>query len=412
MFKDRVKRYMGVTIAVAFGIVIAICAFFIFFKFDKFVQFWSMIINILNPFIYGGVIAYVLRPVCNLIEKNVSKLLLSKTKLKVISVKKISCWSGIILSMLSAFLIIYVLIVLIAPQIIDTIYSLIDILPQYFKTSVDFVQDFLAKYADNPDIIEQAYQKVYDSAFEWLNTDFMPNIQTAITGLSTGVVSAVNLVMNVLIGIIVSVYLLYNRRRFLGQIKLVIYSIFDEKWAEKVIRELKFTDMMFSGFINGKLIDSFIIGILCYIVLLIIGIPYPMLISLIVGVTNIIPFFGPFIGAVPCTMLIFILDPVKALYFIIIVVILQFFDGYVLGPKILGNATGLDSFWVLFSVLFFGGLFGFIGMIIGVPLFAVIYDIVKQLIVYGIRKHGKQELIQKYQDKFRESEKKGNNIIK
>lgn len=407
MFKDKIKRYMGVTIAVAFGIVIAICAFFLFFKFDKFAQFWNTIVDILKPFIYGGVIAYVLRPVCNLIERNILKLLLSKTKLKDSVAKKISCWSGIILSMLSAFLIIYVLIVLIAPQIIDTIYSLIDILPQYFKNSVDFVQDFLPKYTENPDIIEQAYQKVYDSAFEWLNTDFMPNIQVAITGLSTGVVSVVNLVMDVLIGIIVSVYLLYNRRRFLGQIKLLIYSTFAEKWAVKITRELRFTDMMFSGFINGKLIDSFIICILCYVILLITGIPYPMLISLIVGVTNIIPFFGPFIGAVPCAMLIFILNPIKALYFILIVIVLQFIDGYVIGPKILGNATGLDSFWVLFAVLFFGGLFGFVGMIIGVPLFAVIYDIMKQLIVYGIRKHGKQDMLQKYREKFKKPEKSG-----
>ena len=405
MFKDKIRKYMGITIAVAFGIIIAICAFFVFFKFDKFMQFCDMIFNILKPFIYGSVIAYILRPVCNLIEKKMVRLLNSKTKLKKASIKKISCWSAIIISMLSALLIIYVLIVLIAPQIIDTIYSLIDILPQYFKTSVDFVQAFLSKHVENSDIIEQAYQKVYDTAYKWLNTDLMPNIQVAITGLSTGVVNAVNLIVNILIGIVVSVYLLYNRRKFLGQAKLVIHSVFTESWAVKITRELKFTDRMFSGFINGKLIDSLIIGVLCYIILCITGIPYPMLISLIVGVTNIIPFFGPFIGAVPCTMLIFILDPIKALYFIIIAIVLQFFDGYVLGPKILGNAIGIDSFWVLFSVLFFGGLFGFIGMIIGVPLFAVIYDIIKQLIAYGLKRYGKQDMIQKYQNKFREPEK-------
>ena len=405
MFKDKIRKYMGITIAVAFGIIIAICAFFVFFKFDKFMQFCDMIFNILKPFIYGSVIAYILRPVCNLIEKKMVRLLNSKTKIKKASIKKISCWSAIIISLLSALLIIYVLIVLIAPQIIDTIYSLIDILPQYFKTSVDFVQAFLSKHVENSDIIEQAYQKVYDTAYKWLNTDLMPNIQVAITGLSTGVVNAVNLIVNILIGIVVSVYLLYNRRKFLGQAKLVIHSVFTESWAVKVTRELKFTDRMFSGFINGKLIDSLIIGVLCYIILCITGIPYPMLISLIVGVTNIIPFFGPFIGAVPCTMLIFILDPIKALYFIIIAIVLQFFDGYVLGPKILGNAIGIDSFWVLFSVLFFGGLFGFIGMIIGVPLFAVIYDIIKQLIAYGLKRYGKQDMIQKYQNKFREPEK-------
>ena len=411
MFRDNIKKYAGITFAVLLAIVIAICVFFIFFKFDKIAGFIKLIVGILMPFIYGAVIAYILRPVCNFIEKGM-KQLLGKTKLKAATSDKISMWSGIILSLISALLVVYILIVMIVPQIIDTIDSLLTILPQYFNKSVEFIQSLLSKYGKNYTVIEETYQKVYDSAYKWIQTDLVPNIQVAIAGLSTGVVNAVSVVWNLCIGVIVSVYLLYNRKKFLCQFKLVLYSIFTDRWADKIKNELKYTDRMFSGFINGKLIDSLIIGILCYIVLIITNIPYPLLVSVIVGVTNIIPFFGPIIGAVPCVMLIFILNPVKAFYFIIIIILIQFFDGNILGPKILGDATGIDSFWVLFSVMFFGGLFGFVGMVIAVPLFAVIYDILKRLIIGGLKKHCRQDILEGYYQRFKKEPKKEKKKVK
>ncbi len=402
MFKDRVKKYAGITFAITFAIIVAICVFFIIFKFDKVAQLWDSLVGILMPFIYGAVIAYLLRPVCNFLERNIKKLLDNKTKLNSNLSEKIARWTGIIVSLLSAILVIYILIVMIVPQIWDTINGLIDVLPQYFNKSVEFLEGFLSKYVENPEDIEAAYQMIYDEAYKWIEGEFMPSVQTAVAGLSTGVVSVFNIAWDIIIGIIVSVYLLYNKRKFLAQMKLILYSVFKERWANKIAEELRLTDKMFGGFINGKLIDSLIIGILCYIIIKIVGIPYPLLISVIIGITNVVPFFGPIFGAIPCVMLIFILDPVKAFYLAIILLALQFFDGNILGPKILGDATGIDSFWVLFSVMFFGGVFGFIGMVIAVPLFAVIYDIVKQLVSYGLKKNKKQDMMEHYEVEYGE----------
>lgn len=406
MFKDRIKKYVGISIAFAVAIVIAICVFFVIFRFDKVAQVWDSFMGILMPFIYGAVIAYLLRPVCNLIERNIKKLLDKKTKLKPVYCDKISRWTGIIVSLLSAVLVIYVLIAMIVPQIWDTINGLIDVLPQYFNKSVEFLENFLSKYVRNSEEIEATYEMVYDEAYKWIKGEFVPSVQTAVAGVSTGVVSIFNIVWDIVIGIIVSVYLLYNRRKFLAQMKLILYSIFTERWANKIAAELRLSDKMFGGFINGKLIDSFIIGVLCYIIVKIVGIPYPLLISVIIGITNIVPFFGPIIGAIPCVMLIFILNPIKAFYLAIILLALQFFDGNILGPKILGDATGINSFWVLFSVMFFGGIFGFIGMVIAVPLFAVIYDIIKQLVNYGLKKNRKLDMMENYEKEYGELENK------
>ena len=191
---------------------------------------------------------------------------------------------------------------------------------------------------------------------------------------------------NFLIGIIVAVYVLNCKTTFASQAKKIIYSIFNKKLGSAIIHEIRFVHQGFGGFIIGKLIDSLIIGILCYICLTLMKMPYTMLISVIIGITNIIPFFGPFIGAVPSFILLLLVSPMQSLYFIIFIFVLQQFDGNILGPKILGDSTGLSSFWVLFSILFFGGLMGFFGMIIGVPFFAVAYHLISQAVNKALQK--------------------------
>ena len=170
--------------------------------------------------------------------------------------------------------------------------------------------------------------------------------------------------------------MLASKERFAGQIKKVIYAVFERDTANITIRNFRFTHRTFIGFLPGKVIDSICIGILCFIGTSIMGTPYPALVSVIIGVTNIIPFFGPFLGAIPSTILIFVVDPMHPLncvYFVIFVFVLQQFDGNILGPKILGDSTGLTGFWVIFAITLFGGLYGVLGMIVGVPIFAVIY---------------------------------------
>ena len=224
----------------------------------------------------------------------------------------------------------------------------------------------------------------------WLTTYLVPNASKLISGLSSGLLSVVNVLKNLLIGLIVMVYLLNIKETLTGQGKKIIYSILNLKNANRLIGQIRFVHKVFGGFITGKLLDSLIIGILCFIVMsvmdAVIGMPYVLLISVIVGVTNVIPFFGPFIGAIPSGFLILLVSPIKCLYFLIFIFILQQFDGNILGPKILGDSTGLPSFWVLFSILLFGGLYGFVGMIIAVPVFAVVYSGVSSLVNRSLEK--------------------------
>ena len=216
----------------------------------------------------------------------------------------------------------------------------------------------------------------------------MPNIQAIIAEVSVQVWSIVVLLKNFLIGIVVSVYLLSCKEKLAYQVKVILLGVFGEKWFQRIREEIHIVDSMFEGFINGKLIDSLIIGLICFFFMNIFKWPFAVLISTIIGVTNIIPFFGPFIGAVPAALLMLMVSPLKMVYLLIFIFALQQFDGNILGPKILGNTTGLSSFWVLFSITFFGGLWGIVGMIVGVPLFAVIYDLVGKCIRYFLRLRG------------------------
>ena len=190
--------------------------------------------------------------------------------------------------------------------------------------------------------------------------------------------------------------MLSSRKRFARQSTLIVRSVLSEKWANAVLEEVTLMDRMFGGFIDAKILDSLIIGILCYLGCWVLRIPNTLLISVFVGITNIIPFFGPLIGAVPSTLLILIESPIKAVWFVIFVVVLQQLDGNVIGPRIMGNKIGISGFWVMFAIIFFGGIWGIVGMVIGVPLFAVIYDLVRKLVKFGLRKKGKSELWDKY----------------
>ena len=224
----------------------------------------------------------------------------------------------------------------------------------------------------------------------------LPKVQTILASLTTGVVNLAKSMLNLIIGVIISVYLLSGKDRFLAQSKKLCYAALGQKKGGYVCNVCTFANRVFGGFIGGKIIDSLIIGVLCFIGLRILDMPYTMLISIIVGVTNIIPFFGPYLGAIPSALLLLVIDPMKCLYFVIFIIILQQLDGNVIGPQILGDATGLDSIWVVVSLLIFGNLFGVLGMVIAVPLFAVIYKIVTELVNFLLKKRELSTATQDY----------------
>ena len=393
--KPHIKPYVYGMLAGFGAISLSIIFFFLIYRFQGFGAALTTLTNILMPFIYGAVIAYLLKPVCNAIEDFLHRLFPGKAK-GVINALSVA------LTILFGLLVVYALFMMIVPQLISSITTLYFTARDNIGNFIDWVSqlDFIANNKGLLDFIETSYDTLNANMDSWVKNTLIPSMQNILSGVGIGVLNIVTVLKNLLIGIIVAVYLLASRKQFAKQAKMILYSIVKPHWADLIVEEVLYADKMFGGFINGKILDSAIIGVLCYIVCIIVKFPSALLVSVIIGVTNVIPFFGPFIGAIPATLLILIQNPIKAIWFVLFVLILQQLDGNVIGPKILGNTTGLSSFWVLFAILLFGGLWGFVGMIVGVPLFAVIYDVIRKLVFHGLRRNDQLEQVQVYHDQF------------
>ena len=393
--KPHIKPYLYGMLAGFGAISLSILFFFLIYRFQGFGDAISKLTGILMPFIYGAVIAYLLKPVCNCVEDFLRRLLPEKmgTAANMLAVT---------ISLLFGILVVYALIMMIVPQLITSVTTLYYTARNNLNDFVDWAshQEIIASNQKLLDFIETSYDNLQDTLDNIVRTKLVPSMQSLLSGAALGVMSFVAFLKNIIIGVIVSVYLLASRKKFGQQCKMILYSLIKPSWADIILEEILYADKMFGGFINGKILDSAIIGVLCYIACLIFKFPSALLVSVIIGVTNVIPFFGPFIGAIPATLLILIQNPIKALWFVLFVLVLQQVDGNIIGPKILGNTTGLSSFWVLFAILLFGGLWGFVGMIIGVPLFAVIYDVLKKFVFHGLRRNEEMELVTTYHDNF------------
>ena len=397
--KPHIKPYLY-AMAAGFGAIsLSIIFFFLIYRFQGFGDAISTLTGILMPFIYGAVIAYLLKPVCNCIEDFLRRIFPEK-------MRGTANMLAVAASLLFGLLLIYALFMMIVPQLITSVTSLYYTARSNINHFVDWAsqQEIIASNKKLLDFIETSYDTLQANLDSWFKTTLIPSMQNLLSGAAVGVMNVVVFFKNVVIGLVVSVYLLASRKKFGQQGKLVLYSLIKPHWADLILEEVSYADKMFGGFINGKILDSAIIGVLCYIACLIFKFPSALLVSVIIGVTNVIPFFGPFIGAVPATLLILIQNPIKALWFVLFVLVLQQVDGNIIGPKILGNTTGLSSFWVLFAILLFGGLWGFVGMIIGVPLFAVIYDVIKKLVFHGLRRHEESSMVNTYHDNFGDPE--------
>lgn len=401
MKKEFIKKYIYGGM-ILFG-VIALSILFLFLLFRGAVLKMALgkLWNIILPFVYGAVMAYLLKPICNFFEKWFSTLIVRKLKWKgkkVIESLSITC------SLIAGLIVITLLIMIIVPQLMKSLTGIINEIPK----TINEILSRLDYHVGNKEIIENQIEQFLNGIIvnleQWADAGLLLNLKFVITGVSSGVISIIVVLKNIIIGIIIAAYLLAGRKKFAAQGEIVLYSIFKEKWADFILEEVRLTDQMFSSFITGKLIDSAMIGVICFIWMWAFDMPFSVLISVIIGITNIIPFFGPFIGGIPSGILILFVDPLKCIWFLIFILVLQQFDGNILGPKILGNTTGLSSFWVLFSILFFGGLFGFVGMIIGVPTFAVIYDIIKKLVGKGLIHRKKENMLENYRKKFTSKE--------
>ena len=388
--KDPFKRrYLYLSLAIFTSVSLSIIVFFAVYRFQGIGDSLHTLSEILAPFIYGGVVAYLLRPVCNHYEKFFANLLPAK-------MKKLASSLAVGLSLVTGILVVYVLIIMIVPQLYQSITSLWRSLPDKVSQFMTWARATFGEDEELLHLFNTSYTALYTELETWAQNTLMPYVTSIVSGVGTSVYKVLMFLYNLLIGLIVACYLLASRKKFARQSVLIVRSMLKPRWADMFLSEVSFIDRMFGGFIDGKILDSAIIGVLCYIGCLLFKFPNPLLVSAIVGITNVIPFFGPFIGAVPSTLLIMIEDPIKGLWFILFVLALQQLDGNVIGPKILGDRTGLSSFWVLFTIVLFGGLWGVVGMVVGVPLFAVIYDVVKKLVRQGLNKKGQVEVWEKY----------------
>ena len=338
----------------------------------------SVLNGALAPVYIGLVIAYLLDPVMMRLEKYVflplSKKICKQKKAGKAAARGLSVFVSIVFGI---FLIIG-LFMLVLPEIIDSLTSLVNNMPSYYRV----LQEWIAKLNKNhPELASYALElskQAYNQLRNWLSNELIPSSTEILATVSGSVVNVLLQVFDWFIGLIVSIYLLANKEMFLAQARRLIYSIFSVKRAGQILELTGEMNQLFSKFISGKILDSLCVGIITFFVMSILGIPYTSLISVIIGVTNIIPFFGQYIGIIPSAFLILLVSPFKCIIFLIAIIIIMQIDGNIIGPKILGESIGLGSFWILFSILVFGSLFGIIGMIVAVPLFALAYRNVKR----------------------------------
>lgn len=370
---DKKYLYWGVT---AFCVIAAAIVFYMALNYLPLLKKGlSSLLHILSPFIWGLVLCYLLAPFMRMVERKLflplSKKLHKNSKRS--DGSRFARGMSVLLSELFLLAILTALVCLIIPQLYSSLQNMVANSPMYIETASRWITQLLEDFPEIEHYVSQTLGQVNDSLMKWIQNTVLPGLGSLISNVTSGVYYAIIGIYNLVIGIIVSVYVLSNLEQFGASAKRVLYSVFSVEMAKKILEGLEFTDRTFMGFINGKLLDSAIIGLICYIVCSILRMPYSLLVSVIVGVTNIIPFFGPFIGAVPSAIIILLVNPVKCLIFIAFIILLQQLDGNIIGPKILGNSVGINGFWVMFSIILGAGFFGFWGMLLGVPVFVIIY---------------------------------------
>lgn len=391
----NIRPYLAIALTAFLVITLSIIFFFLIYRYNGFAAGWRKLTVILQPIIIGIVIAYLINPIMMFFEKYLLRWIEPKIQKKD-KAKKL-CRSLATFGALAVFImIIAILLILLIPQLAESIQGLVVTLPGEVQELIDKVDGILKNDSEIADMFENTLLHATDYLRNWAMNDLLPKSNQYLTSITSGLISIFKVLLNIVVGLIVSVYLLFSKETFIGQFKKLTYALFKPKRANIIIETARKSNEIFGGFISGKILDSTIIGIICYIVLLIMKMPYAVLVSVIVGVTNVIPFFGPFIGAVPGFIIIVLANPLQGLYFLIVIFILQQVDGNIIGPTILGDSTGLSPFWVVFAIMVGGGLFGFAGMLLGVPVFAVIYYIIQRVIYHFLRKKKLPEATEQY----------------
>jgi predicted PurR-regulated permease PerM len=375
---DWNKKYTTIAI---YGFLLALSVILVYFFISQvsiFTDKLDYILIVMQPFIIGFSIAYIINFLLGFYENKFFKISYIK-KLNIESTKGIS----IFLSYLTAALILSMIIKFLFPQLMGSVMGLVNDIPRHINTANKFANELINNLNINKEyssLIIENFNKAIDYIIRFV-TNLMPAVGLFIANTISGI-------WNVVLGIIVSIYLLIDKEKLCGLGRKITYALLNERHANFVVELVHKSNYTFGRFIVGKIIDSAIIGVLTFIILTIFKMPYTLLISFIVGITNIVPFFGPFIGAIPSFIIILFISPIKALWFLVMIFVIQQIDGNFIGPKILGDTIGISAFWILFSILVAGKVLGILGMIIGVPLFAIVYSIIKDIIEAKLRAKG------------------------
>lgn len=383
------KRYFRIGFTAFMVIAASICFYYLVFHGDRFSAQLDAFFRVISPILSGIIFAYLMTPMVNGIENKFLIPLFRRDKGSVTAKqRKYMRACSITLTVLIVIWLIYGFFSILIPNIFTSIRSIARQFPDYVENLTGWSTRFLE---DNPDI-EKMVIRILDEYSEefakYLNGSIIPQMETLVKQLSLSMISVLKALWNIIIGVIISIYVLYNKELHAGQAKKIVFALCNTKTANQFIKDVRFVSDTFIGFISGKIVDSIIIGVICFAGTNILDMPYALLISVIIGVTNVIPFFGPYLGAIPSTILILMVNPVQAVYFVIFILILQQIDGNLIGPKILGQSTGLSGFWVIFSITIFGGIMGVPGMIIGVPFFAVLYAMIRRVTNRMLTKRG------------------------
>lgn len=381
----KLKTYFMKGFTYFLVIVACIVCYFAFLRIDDIAKFLREVATILQPIIMGLVFAYLLNPMVKMIERNLIPVLDEKIKNEK-KVRSLARNIGVFTSILITLAVVVLLLNMVLPELYESIRDMIISLPGQMNDAMEYLEAHAIKDSAISGTLNTVLENAAASLETWLRTDLISQVNQMMSSLTSGVISFFETLFNIVIGLIVSVYVLTSKEKFIGQCKKATYALFQKDRANLILQVTRKSNEIFGGFVIGKIIDSIIIGIICFVVLSLLKMPYTLLVSVVVGVTNVIPFFGPFIGAIPSIILILLAEPIKGLYFMIFILLLQQFDGNILGPKILGNSTGLSAFWVVFSILLGGGMFGFVGMVMGVPTFAVFYYLVEMFLNQKLQK--------------------------
>lgn len=402
---SKFDRYLYLGVTAFLVIVAALIVKLLFDNLGEVGKFLSAINSALSPVYIGLIIAFLLSPLVNAMDQRVFIPLMRKLVKKEKKARNLARGLSVASVLIAALFVLFALVMMVVPEVVNSISSLVSNLPAYYRNLLAWGDKVFKSNPTVANYFEEFSGTLYEKLLAWMKNDLLPSSTQLLSVLTDGVVNAVSVFFNAFIGIIVSIYLMAGKENFCAQARKLMYAFLPERRVGGALAVFSETSGVFAKFISGKITDSLVVGALTFIIMSIAGVPYTMLISVLIGVTNMIPFFGQYIGIIPSAVLVFIADPDKGIIFLILIIILMQFDGNVLGPMILGDSIGLKSFWILFSILFFGSLFGLLGMICAVPIFAMMYRWVKRWCSMRLAKKGIPVETEYYRREFEDRNK-------